>query len=110
MGFDDFLTQALTRRREALSPDTGGGFTSVPTDVNFSGLLVQRSSGESETGGRDTALAEYQLYYPPGTDILSSDIIIDAAGNNYDAGVPNDVNQLGCVGQMSVRLKRDRVL
>lgn len=108
MGFDDHLTQSLTRRRNALSPDGKGGHTAAPTDVVFDGLIVQRSSSESLTGGRDTALGDFRLYYQTALDIVSSDVIIDAAGNQYDAGVPNNVHELDCVGQCDLRLKRDK--
>ena len=109
MAFGDFLTQTITRRRVALTPDTGGGYTTVNTDITFDGLIVLQSSGKGEVGGRDAALGAYRLYYPPTTDILSSDIIIDPDLNEYDPGVPRNAHELDQVGQIDLRLKKDKI-
>jgi len=108
VAFLDHLTQTLTRRRVSKVADTRGGYTPTNTDVTFLGLLSQRGTGEDQVGGRDTALADYRLYYPTTLDLVSSDLVIDAAGNQYDVGVPRNVHELDEVGQCDCRLKRDK--
>ena len=103
------LNETLTRERNALTPDGLGGFTLVPTNITFNGRIMQRSAAEIFVGGRESALSEHRLYYPPGTDILSTDFIIDSDGNRYDLGTLNDVQKRGKVGQVDMRLKADKV-
>ncbi len=109
MSFLGRLTQSFTRERNALAPIGGGEFSESASSVTFKGLIEQRRASETLIGGRETALSEHRLYYPPGTDILSPDTIVDAAGNRYDCGTPNDVHNHGRVGQVDLRLKTDKV-
>jgi hypothetical protein len=110
VAFLDHLTETLTRARPALTPVGDGEFTDTPTTLTFLGLIQQQGATEMLIAGRETALSEYRLYFPPGTDIVSSDTLTDSQGNVYDLGTPNDVQKRGRVGQCDMALKRDKVL
>ena len=108
MAFLDHLAQTITRRRIAKTADSSGGYSESNTDITFDGLIVMAGAEKALVGGRDTASSSYRLYYPPATDLVSADVIIDAAGNSYDATTPNNVQAMDAVGQMDLVLKRDR--
>lgn len=109
MSFLGQLTETITRRRDALTPDGLGEFTIGSTTITFKGRIQQRAAIEVLVGGAERALSEHRLYYPPGTDILASDVIVDSNGNAYDCGVPNDVQKRGKVAHVDMRLKVDKV-